>query len=69
MNGKQIGMGVDFPEDIWLIIETPRIFSQLLGLNDLEILASLEREVKLKQIADTIRRMGLDPMTSKPVGK
>ncbi len=69
MNGKQIGKGVDFPEDIWLIIEMPRIFSQLLGLNDLEILASLEREVKLKQIADTIRRMGLDPMTSKPVGK
>ena len=69
MNGKQIGKDVDFPEDIGLIIETPGFLPQLSGLKNLEILASLKRKINLKQIADTIRRVGLDPMSSKPVGK
>ena len=69
VNGKQIGKDVDFPEDIGLIIETPGFLPQLSGLKNLEILASLKRKINLKQIADTIRRVGLDPMSSKPVGK
>ncbi len=69
VNGKQIGKDVDFPEDIGLIIETPGFLPQLSGLKNLEILASLKRKINLRQIADTIRRVGLDPMSSKPVGK
>ena len=64
VNGKQIGKDVDFPEDIGLIIETPGFLPQLSGLKNLEILASLKRKINLRQIADTIRRVGLDPMES-----
>jgi ABC-2 type transport system ATP-binding protein len=69
VNGKQIGKDIDFPDDIGLIIETPGFLPQLSGFKNLEILASLKRKIRLKEIADTIRRVGLDPMSSKPVGK
>ncbi len=69
VDGKQIGKDVDFPSDIGIIIESPGFLPQLSGLKNLEILAGLKRKISLKQIADTIRRVGLDPMSSKPVGK
>ena len=69
VNGKQIGRDVDFPEDIGLIIETPGFLPNLTGLKNLEILASLKNKIGLKEVADTIRRVGLDPLANKPVGK
>ena len=69
VDGKQIGKDVDFPSDIGIIIESPGFLPQLSGLKNLEILAGLKRKISLKQIADTIRRVGLDPRSSKPVGK
>ena len=69
VQGKQIGRDVDFPEDLGLIIETPGFLPQLSGLRNLEILASLKRKIGLKEVADTIRRVGLDPLSTKPVGK
>lgn len=69
VQGKQIGKDVDFPEDLGLIIETPGFLPQLSGLRNLEILASLKRKIGLKEVADTIRRVGLDPLSTKPVGK
>lgn len=69
VDGKQIGRDVDFPDDIGIIIESPGFLPQFSGLKNLEILAGLKRKIGLKQVADTIRRVGLDPMMSKPVGK
>lgn len=69
VNGKQIGKDVDFPEDLGLIIETPGFLPQLSGLRNLEILASLKKRIGLKEVAAVIRRVGLDPLSAKPVGK
>ena len=69
VDGKQIGKDVDFPEDLGLIIETPGFLPNLTGLKNLEILASLKNKIDLKQVAETIRRVGLDPLSRKPVGK
>ena len=69
VNGKHIGKEVDFPSDLGLIIETPGFLPQLSGAKNLEILASLNRKIGLKEIAASIRRVGLDPMMNKPVGK
>ena len=69
VQGKQIGTDVDFPDDLGLIIETPGFLPQLSGLRNLEILASLKRRIGLKEVAAVIRRVGLDPMSTKPVGK
>ena len=69
VQGKQIGRDVDFPEDLGLIIETPGFLPQLSGLRNLEILASLKKKIGLKEVASVIRRVGLDPLSTKPVGK
>ena len=69
VQGKQIGKDVDFPEDLGLIIETPGFLPQLSGLRNLEILASLKKRIGLKEVAAVIRRVGLDPLSTKPVGK
>ena len=69
VDGKRIGRDLDFPEDIGLIIETPGFLPRLSGIRNLEILASLKRRISLSQAADAMRRVGLDPLSSKPVGK
>ncbi len=69
VNGRRVGRDVDFPPDIGVIIETPGFLPNLTGVKNLEILASLNRRVALSEIADAIRRVGLDPTLKKPVGK
>lgn len=69
VQGKQIGRDVDFPQDLGLIIETPGFLPQLSGIRNLEILASLKKKIGLREAANAIRRVGLDSMSTKPVGK
>ena len=69
VNGERVGVDVDFPHDMGLIIETPGFLPNVTGLKNLEILASLNKKIGLEQIAAAIRRVGLDPLMKKPVGK
>ena len=69
VDDKRIGVDVDFPPDIGIIIETPGFLPQYTGIKNLEILASLKKKISTEQIAATIRRVGLDPTMKKPVGK
>ncbi len=69
VNGKQVGKDMDFPPDLGIIIETPGFLPNLSGIKNLETLAALNKKIGLKEIADSIRRVGLDPMMKKPVGK
>ena len=69
VNGKHVGVDVDFPQDLGLIIETPGFLPNLSGLKNLEILASLNRKIGLSEVAGAIRRVGLDPLMKKPVSK
>ena len=69
MNGRRVGKDVDFPPDLGVIIETPGFLFFLTGVKNLEILASLNKKIGLSEIADAIRRVGLDPHMKKPVGK
>lgn len=69
VNGKRVGKDVDFPSDLGIIIETPGFLPGITGVKNLEILASLNKKIGLSEIADSIRRVGLDPHMKKPVGK
>lgn len=69
VNGERVGADVDFPHDMGLIIETPGFLPNITGVKNLEILASLNKKIGLEQIAAAIRRVGLDPLMKKPVGK
>lgn len=69
VNGERVGVDVDFPRDMGLIIETPGFLPNMTGVKNLEILASLNKKIGLREIATAIRRVGLDPLMKKPVGK
>lgn len=69
VNGERVGVDVDFPRDMGLIIETPGFLPNMTGVKNLEILASLNKKIGLEEIATSIRRVGLDPLMKKPVGK
>ena len=69
VNGKRVGKDVDFPPSLGLIIETPGFLPNMTGVKNLEILASLNKKIGLEEIAAAIRRVGLDPLMKKPVGK
>ena len=69
VNGKHVGRDVDFPPGLGLIIETPGFLPNMTGVKNLEILASLNKKIGLEEIAAAIRRVGLDPLMKKPVGK
>ena len=69
VNGKRVGKDVDFPPDLGIIIETPGFLPNITGVKNLEILASLNKKIGLREIAAAIRRVGLDPLMKKPVGK
>lgn len=69
VNGERVGVDVDFPRDMGLIIETPGFLPNVTGLKNLEILASLNKKIGLREIAASMRAAGLDPSMNKPVGK
>ena len=69
VNGKRVGKDVDFPSDLGIIIETPGFLPNITGVKNLEILASLNKKIGLADIAESIRRVGLDPQSKTPVGK
>lgn len=66
---EQVGVDMDFPDDIGIIIETPGFLTNATGMKNLQLLASLKRKVNDKEIRQSIRRVGLDPDMKKHVGK
>lgn len=69
VNHKQVGKETDFPEDIGIIIETPGFLSHLSGMQNLKILASLQKKANALTIRTVLEQVGLDPDMKKPVGK
>jgi len=66
---EQVGKDVDFPKDMGIIIETPGFLPNLTGVKNLQLLASLNKKISVKEIREVIRRVGLDPDIKKPVAK
>uniref|UniRef100_UPI00405627FE ABC transporter ATP-binding protein n=1 Tax=Acetatifactor sp. TaxID=1872090 RepID=UPI00405627FE len=69
VNGLRVGIDTDFPPSLGIIIETPGFLPNLTGVKNLEILASLNKKIGLEKIAESMRRVGLDPHMKKPVSK
>lgn len=65
----QIGSDIDFTPSLGLIIETPGFLLDKSGYANLRILASLRRCIDKQKIHDSLRMVGLDPSSRKPVGK
>lgn len=69
VGGKIIGMEIDFPESVGVIIETPGFLTNLRGMRNLEILAGLKGKISKEEIRTAIQKAGLDPDLKKSVAK
>lgn len=56
-------------QSIGIILETPGFIGSLSGYRNLELLASLNKKIKPKQICDAMASVGLDPNSKKHVAK
>lgn len=68
VNGQEVGKDVDFPPSLGMIIENPGFLPRLTGLANLKRLAAINRVIKEQEIRENIRKVGLDPDSSKKWG-
>ncbi len=69
VDGKRIGVDVDFPPSLGAIIETPGFIGMESGLQNLMGLAMLRRRIGKEDVIRAMERVGLDPKERKPVKK
>lgn len=69
VEGKQLGKNRRFSENMGAVIEAPGFIPQISGYDNLKALWSLSRRAPLAAVAESIRRVGLDPKDRKKVGK
>lgn len=67
--GEMVGVTVDFPESMGVIIETPGFLMNLSGIRNLEILAGLRGVISKGGIRAAMEQAGLDPDLKKAVSK
>lgn len=68
-NGKVVGKDVDFPADMGVIIENPGFIWYQSAKANLEYLAGIRKIIDRDQVAESIRKVGLDPASKKWVGR
>lgn len=66
VHDKKIKRG-QFPENIGLLIETPRFIERLTGLENLKMLAKIQNNINETDIREMMNRIKLDPDLKEPV--
>ena len=61
INGELMGKDISFPPSVGMIIENVGLWPYLNGMENLRMLAKIKNIIGDREIADTIRRVGLDP--------
>ncbi len=69
VNGKRIGVDIDVPMDVGIIIEAPGFLPNYSAYKNLYFLASISSDISKEDIKSAIKRVGLDPENKKWVGK
>ncbi|MCR5061378.1 MAG: ATP-binding cassette domain-containing protein [Saccharofermentans sp.] len=69
VQGKRVGIDVEIPDSVGVIIEVPGFLPNLSGYGNLKYLADLTGRVKKERIEETIELVGLNPKDKKKVGK
>ncbi len=61
VNGKRVGIEVDIPHNLGIIIEAPGFLPNFSGLSNLKQLASIRKKVEIEKIELAMERVGLSP--------
>lgn len=69
INGQIIGKDIDIPKNVGIILETPSFLKKYSAFKNLQQLAKINNKIDKKDIYDAISTVGLDPKSTKKVGK
>ena len=69
VDGKQIGVDMDYLPDAGVILETPGFIPYYSGYRNLKALADIRGVARKKEITETMELVGLDPDLKLPVRK
>lgn len=61
INDKRIGVDLDFPESIGVLIENPAFQAYYTGYKNLELLAALKKQIGEAEIKEALKKVDLDP--------
>lgn len=68
IDGKRIGLDIDFPQSIGALIENPSFINEYSALDNLKLLAKLSGEISDNELICVLEKVGLDPADAKPYG-
>lgn len=69
VNNQAIGIDVEIPESVGIIIEVPGFLPNISGIANLKYLARLKNKIGLETVKEAMAAVGLNPEEKKPVGK
>lgn len=69
VDGKKLGKDIDFPDSVGLLIEIPSFLPRYSGFKNLQLLAGLRGIASDDDVAEALRRVGLDPDDKRPYRK
>ena len=69
VDGVRVGKDRDFAPDTGVLIETPSFITYESGLRNLRDLAAIQKKIRVDDVREAIRLVGLDPDDRKRVGK
>ena len=69
VGGKQFGYDIDFPENMFIIIEAPGFIPYYSGYKNLKLLAGLRGKIGKNEIIKSMEQVGLDPYLKRHVRK
>lgn len=69
IDGGRVGDGDAYPVSIGVMIENVGLWPYLSAMENLQALASIRRVIARRDVADAIRRVGLNPDDKKTFGK
>ncbi|MDD3279303.1 MAG: ABC transporter ATP-binding protein [Lachnospiraceae bacterium] len=61
IDDKYLGQDISFPDSVGILIENPAFLNDYTGLENLQMLASINKKASLEQLKEVITEVGLDP--------
>lgn len=65
IDGEQIGRDIEFPRSVGFLLENPAFLDRYSGLDNLKMLASIQKRCSVKDILETLDRVGLSQSDAK----
>lgn len=69
VEGKRVGVDIDIPDSVGVIIEVPGFLYSESGFKNLKYLAGIRQIIDDQEVKKTMEKVGVDPESKKRVGK